>query len=135
MRLRKREPEPICEDWVRFLKGSSPVLTASALAACEDARLVRQRPQAPAFFAAEKIGFVWQKDMAAGSYRFCFGAFLRRTPGSPPFSSMNWTRQGGSKPLPQRQKLGSFCKKRSVLIASALATSEVEHQVRPRFPR
>jgi len=49
------------------------------------------RPQAPAFFAAEKIGFVSQKDVAAGSYRFCFGDFLRRTPGPPPFSSMNST--------------------------------------------
>ena len=43
-----------------------------------------------ASFAAESIGFVLQKN-AAGSHRFCFGGFRRRTPGPPPFSSMNST--------------------------------------------
>jgi hypothetical protein len=37
-----------------------------------------------------KIGFVSQ-NFAAGSHRFCFGGFRRRTPGPPPFSSMNST--------------------------------------------
>jgi hypothetical protein len=31
------------------------------------------------------------KNSAAGSHRFCFGGFRRRTPGPPPFSSMNST--------------------------------------------
>jgi len=38
----------------------------------------------------EKIGFVSQTG-AASSHRFCFGGFRRRTPGPPPFSSMNPT--------------------------------------------
>jgi hypothetical protein len=40
--------------------------------------------------AAETIGFVSQK-AAASSHRFCFGSFRIRTPGPPPFSSMNST--------------------------------------------
>jgi hypothetical protein len=44
-----------------------------------------------ASFATERIGFVSQKNGTSRSYRFCFGALRRRTPGPPPFSSMNST--------------------------------------------
>jgi hypothetical protein len=40
------------------------------------------------FAHREIIGFVSQKG-AADSHRFCFGGFRRRTPGMPPFLSMN----------------------------------------------
>jgi len=85
---------------------------------------------------SQKIGFVSQNG-AADSYRFCFGGFRRHTPGPPPISSMNSMPaelQGGA--VASAQKLGLFRKKRSVLIASALATSEVDPgSLARRIPR
>jgi hypothetical protein len=60
------------------------VLIASALAAFEVVRLVNLR---------SRRGEDWlrfAKSDASSSYRLCFGDFRSRTPGPPPFSSMNW---------------------------------------------
>jgi hypothetical protein len=57
-------------------------------------------PRAKLSFAhARKIDFVSQKSLGAVSQRFGFAGLRRRTPGPPPFPSMNSTRQGGSKRL------------------------------------
>jgi hypothetical protein len=68
------------------------------------------------FARARKIGFVSQKSIGAGSHRFCFGGFRRRTPGPPPFSSMNSTpaETGTAKfnaKVFEPEKLGSFWQK------------------------
>jgi hypothetical protein len=45
--------------------------------------------------AAKRLGSFCKK-VAAGSQRFGFAGFPRRTPGPPPFSSMNWTRRASN---------------------------------------
>jgi hypothetical protein len=65
-----------------------------------------------ASLTAGKLGS-FRKNIAGGSHRFCFGGFRRRTPGPPPFSSMNSTRRGtkrslsGLKPKPENNPMQS----------------------------
>ena len=50
----------------------------------------RRRPRFPMLTKGGEIGFVSQ-NLAAGPHRLCFVGFRSRTPGPPPFSSMNST--------------------------------------------
>ena len=87
---------------VRFAKIIAAGSHASAWATFEGSRLVRpfsSMNSAPVVSGGSKrgsisrqrrIGFVSQKNGAASPHRLCFGGLRSRTPGPPPFSSMNW---------------------------------------------
>jgi hypothetical protein len=71
-------------------------------------------PRWPSFVRTTKLGSFREK--AAGPYRFCFGSFRSRTPGPPPFSSMNSMpadpKVGSTSGAPfAAEGLGSFRKK------------------------
>jgi hypothetical protein len=90
----------------------------------------------PIIIALLKIGFVFAKNIAAGSHRFGFGDFRSRTPGPPPFSSMN-SMPAAASSLPDAHRkgarLGSFRKKRSPAVLTPQAGSAGRGwQIRPR---
>jgi hypothetical protein len=72
-------------NWVRFAKAFAHKTSVRMNATLVDLKV----SVSAASFPTGRIGFVSQKNGTSRSYRFCFGGLRRRTPGPPPFSSMN----------------------------------------------
>jgi hypothetical protein len=80
----------LARPWASFPEDGSNLLPAGASSPflSMNSTLELQVGSQRGLRSREKLGS-FRKNVAAGSYRFCFAGFRRRTPGPPPFSSMN----------------------------------------------